>query len=84
MQSTRTATAATLLAAAFLLAGCPIHDDAKAQPHQPLLSDSKLPRFTRLDKFDPHRKDFLCKHEADANRPSRQKPKHCSSRRWRW
>ncbi|HWT21858.1 MAG TPA: tetratricopeptide repeat protein [Variovorax sp.] len=33
------------------------------------MSDSKLPRFTRLDKFDPHRKDFVCKHEADANPP---------------
>jgi len=33
------------------------------------MSDSKLPRFTRLDKFDPHRKDFACKHEADANPP---------------
>ena len=46
-----------------------MQDDSKAQPHQPLLSDSKLPRFTRLDKFDPHRKDFVCKHEADANPP---------------
>jgi TPR repeat protein len=33
------------------------------------MSDSKLPRFTRLDKFDPHRKDFVCKHEAEANPP---------------
>jgi len=46
-----------------------MQDDSKAQPHQPLMSDSKLPRFTRLDKFDPHRKDFVCKHEADANPP---------------
>jgi len=46
-----------------------MQDDSKAQPHQPFMSDSKLPRFTRLDKFDPHRKDFVCKHEADANPP---------------
>ena len=46
-----------------------MQDDSKVQPHQPLMSDSKLPRFTRLDKFDPHRKDFVCKHEADANPP---------------
>ena len=46
-----------------------MQDDSKAQPHQPFMSDSKLPRFTRLDKFDPHRKDFVCQHEADANPP---------------
>jgi len=46
-----------------------MQDDSKAQPHQPFMSDSKLPRFTRLDKFDPHRKDFVCKHEAAANPP---------------
>jgi tetratricopeptide (TPR) repeat protein len=46
-----------------------MQDDSKTQPHQPLVSDSKLPRFTRLDKFDPHRKDFVCKHEAEANPP---------------
>jgi len=46
-----------------------MQDDSKTQPHQPFMSDSKLPRFTRLDKFDPHRKDFVCKHEANANPP---------------
>lgn len=27
------------------------------------------PRFTKLAAFDPHRKDFVCKHEADVNPP---------------
>ena len=27
------------------------------------------PRFTELPAFDPHRKDFECKHEAEANPP---------------
>ncbi len=29
-----------------------------------------LPRFTKLDAFDPHRQSFECKHEADVNPPT--------------
>ena len=31
--------------------------------------ESALPRFTKLDMFDPHRPSFECKHEASANPP---------------
>jgi TPR repeat protein len=31
--------------------------------------DAALPRFTKLEAFDPHRPDFACKHEADVNPP---------------
>lgn len=31
--------------------------------------DAELPRFTKLETFNPHRRDFVCKHEADANPP---------------
>ena len=38
---------------------------AKAQSSQP----APLPRFTKLDAFNPHRPGFECKHEADVNPP---------------
>jgi TPR repeat protein len=31
--------------------------------------DAALPRFTKLEAFNPHRPDFVCKHEADVNPP---------------
>ena len=31
--------------------------------------DASLPRFTKLEAFNPHRPDFICKHEADVNPP---------------
>ncbi|MCC2963158.1 sel1 repeat family protein [Massilia sp. IC2-278] len=31
--------------------------------------DAALPRFTKLEAFNPHRPDFACKHEADVNPP---------------
>ena len=31
--------------------------------------DAVLPRFTKLEAFNPHRPDFVCKHEADVNPP---------------
>lgn len=31
--------------------------------------DAELPRFTKLEAFDPHRLDFVCKREADVNPP---------------
>jgi len=31
--------------------------------------DVTLLRFTKLEAFDPHRADFVCKHEADVNPP---------------
>jgi TPR repeat protein len=31
--------------------------------------DAALPRFTKLEAFNPHRADFVCKHEADTNPP---------------
>jgi uncharacterized protein len=33
------------------------------------LLHADLPRFTELPAFDPHRKEFECKHEAEANPP---------------
>jgi uncharacterized protein len=36
----------------------------KDNPH-----DAALPRFTKLEAFNPHRQDFVCKHEADVNPP---------------
>jgi hypothetical protein len=33
-------------------------------------AQAPLPRFTQLAEFDPHRTDFECKHEADANPPT--------------
>ena len=32
-------------------------------------ADSELPRFAKLERFDPHRPTFECKHEADAVPP---------------
>lgn len=29
--------------------------------------DAALPRFTKLEVFNPHRSDFVCKHEANVN-----------------
>jgi len=31
--------------------------------------DSASPRFARLDRFDPYRKTFVCKHQADVVPP---------------
>ena len=31
--------------------------------------DEALPRFTKLEAFNPHRPDFICKHEAEVNPP---------------
>jgi hypothetical protein len=45
----------------LMLTACPMQDPHSAAPVQP--------RFTHLDAFDPHRKDFVCKHEAEANPP---------------
>lgn len=48
-----------LLVSVFLLSGCPMQDQNSAT--------LVLPRFTKLDVFDPHRQSFECKYEADAN-----------------
>ncbi|MFS2214571.1 tetratricopeptide repeat protein [Telluria sp. Tellsp104] len=45
---------------AFLLPGCSGKDHSK---------DAALPRFTKLETFNPHRAAFVCKHEADVNPP---------------
>jgi len=31
--------------------------------------NTALPRFTKLEAFNPHRSDFVCKHEAEVNPP---------------
>lgn len=49
------------LASVLFLTACPMQDPSSATP--------LLPRFTKLDAFDPHRKDYVCKHEADVNPP---------------
>lgn len=36
--------------------------------------DAALPRFTKLEAFNPHRSDFVCKHEADFNPAILEKP----------
>jgi hypothetical protein len=46
----------TALFACLLLTGCP-------------MKDADLPRFTKLEPFDPHRQTFECKHEAAVNPP---------------
>jgi TPR repeat protein len=51
---------AATVALAFLLSGCPMKHHSQ---------DAALPRFTKLEAFDPHRADFVCKHEADINPP---------------
>jgi hypothetical protein len=48
-----------VLASVFFLIGCPMQDQHSAAP--------VLPRFTKLEAFDPHRQSFECKHEADVN-----------------
>ena len=53
------ARALAALSLLFSLVACPM--DSLLHPD--------LPRFTELPAFDPHRKDFECKHEADANPP---------------
>jgi len=47
-----------LLIAYILWIACSMHENAK-----------DLPRFTKLDAFDPHRKSFECRYEAHANPP---------------
>jgi TPR repeat protein len=51
---------ATIVVLAFLLLGCSMKDHSH---------DAALPRFTKLEEFNPHRPDFVCKHEADVNPP---------------
>ena len=51
---------ASVLAFIILLTGCPMHDKPTA---------SELPRFTKLERFNPHRPTFACKHEADTVPP---------------
>lgn len=44
----------------FILSVCATQD----QPR-----DMTLPRFTKLEPFNPHRANFVCKHEADVTPP---------------
>lgn len=48
------------VALALILSGCSMKD---------LSQDAALPRFTKLEVFNPHRPDFACKHEAYFNPP---------------
>ncbi|AVR98029.1 SEL1-like repeat protein [Pseudoduganella armeniaca] len=48
------------VALVFILSVCATQD----QPR-----DMTLPRFTKLEPFNPHRADFVCKHEADVTPP---------------
>ena len=52
---------ATVFVSVLFLTACPMQDPHSTTP--------VAPRFTKLDAFDPHRKEFVCKHEADANPP---------------
>jgi len=58
---------ALIALSALLLTGCPMNNESQTNPS--LLSDASLPRFTKLPLFDPHRKSFECKHEAEVNPP---------------
>ncbi|WEF33339.1 SEL1-like repeat protein [Pseudoduganella chitinolytica] len=51
---------ATSFAMVFLLSACTTKDEPRAMG---------LPRFTKLEAFQPHRADFICKHEADVSPP---------------
>jgi uncharacterized protein len=52
---------ATLFVSLFLLFGCSMKDHTH--------DESTMPRFTKLDMFNPHRPSFECKHEATVNPP---------------
>jgi len=54
------ATEATIFALAILLPGCSMKDNSH---------DISLPRFTKLEAFNPHRAEFACKHETDVTPP---------------
>jgi TPR repeat protein len=55
----RLAACAAMFVPVLFLTACPMQD--------PYSATSVLPRFTKLDLFDPHRQSFECSHEADVN-----------------
>ncbi|WEF33342.1 SEL1-like repeat protein [Pseudoduganella chitinolytica] len=50
----------TIFALTLVLSGCSMNDNSP---------DTSLPRYTKLEAFNPHRANFVCKHEVDTSPP---------------